>query len=219
MSDLLCLWECPYLARSLWSVVCHKRERLEMPDFEATAAAAALLAAAVSLTAPLPAVAWTAVHLTCTMAMLRWRLFRRHAERVCYDRRRHRPRFAHPIKVTLYLCDVMICIRSQFPDPPLPLLITGVSGVSGYNAFHYFRGLYGEQVVGIRQANNWRLNHDGMVACDAEDATTLGRLFDQYRFAAVLDCAGNCALKSCELDPRMAWRHQRGGGAEPLASD
>ena len=27
-----------------------------------------------------------------------------------------------------------------------------------------------------------------------------------YRFAAVLDCAGNCALKSCELDPAMAWR-------------
>ena len=42
--------------------------------------------------------------------------------------------------------------------------------------------------------------------CDAEDRATLERLFDKYQFAAVLDCAGNCALKSCELDPEMAWR-------------
>src|SRR5262249_33345222 len=27
-----------------------------------------------------------------------------------------------------------------------------------------------------------------------------------YQFATVLDCAGNCALKSCELDAAMAWR-------------
>jgi dTDP-4-dehydrorhamnose reductase len=44
------------------------------------------------------------------------------------------------------------------------------------------------------------------VACDAEDYDGMARLFDEYQFASVLDCAGNCALKSCELDPQMAWR-------------
>jgi dTDP-4-dehydrorhamnose reductase len=44
------------------------------------------------------------------------------------------------------------------------------------------------------------------VACNAEDRDGLARLFDAHGFAAVLDCAGNCALKPCELDPAMAWR-------------
>ena len=90
--------------------------------------------------------------------------------------------------------------------PPLPLLITGVAGVAGYNAFHFFRARYSDQVVGIRQVNNWPLRGAGIVACNAEDRDGLARLFDQHQFAAVLNCAGNCALKSCELDPRLAWR-------------
>jgi dTDP-4-dehydrorhamnose reductase len=89
---------------------------------------------------------------------------------------------------------------------PLPLLITGIAGVAGYNALHYFRTRYPGQVIGIRQRDNWRLTGEGIVACDAEDGAKLGRLFDEHRFASVLDCAGNCALKSCELDPQMAWR-------------
>ena len=89
---------------------------------------------------------------------------------------------------------------------PLPLLVTGIAGVAGYNAFHYFQSRYPGQVVGIRQSDNWRLTGDGIVACDAEDYDGLSKLFDEYGFAAVLDCAGNCALKSCELDPDMAWR-------------
>src|SRR5207247_7032407 len=32
------------------------------------------------------------------------------------------------------------------------------------------------------------------------------RLFDQHGFRTVLSCVGNCALKSCELDPAMAQR-------------
>ena len=28
----------------------------------------------------------------------------------------------------------------------------------------------------------------------------------EHQFASVLDCAGNCALKQCELAPEMAWR-------------
>src|SRR6266566_4496385 len=91
-------------------------------------------------------------------------------------------------------------------EPPLPLLITGVSGVAGYNALPYFQDRHPGQVVGIRQRDNWRLGGPGIVACDAEDFEALSRLFDEHRFAAVLDCAGNCALRSCELDPQMAWR-------------
>jgi dTDP-4-dehydrorhamnose reductase len=90
--------------------------------------------------------------------------------------------------------------------PPLPLLITGIAGVAGYNALHYFQRKYPGQVVGIRQQDNWRMVGEGIVACNAEDHRGLSRLFRQHQFRSVLDCAGNCALKSCELDPEMAWR-------------
>lgn len=91
-------------------------------------------------------------------------------------------------------------------EPPLPLLITGIAGVAGYNALHYFQQRYPGQVIGIRQQDNWRMVGEGIVPCNAEDYDGLSRLFDEHQFAAVLDCAGNCALKSCELDPAMAWR-------------
>jgi dTDP-4-dehydrorhamnose reductase len=98
--------------------------------------------------------------------------------------------------------------RSAHENPciPLPLLVTGVAGVAGYNALAYFQSRYPGQVMGIRQRDNWRLAGEGIVACNAEDQCGLAELFEQHRFAAVLDCAGNCALKSCELDPAMAWR-------------
>ncbi|MFI4874531.1 MAG: NAD-dependent epimerase/dehydratase family protein, partial [Blastopirellula sp. JB062] len=92
------------------------------------------------------------------------------------------------------------------PRTPLPLLITGVAGVPGYNALPYFSEKYPGQVVGVRQVNNWRMSGDNIVACDVEDADGLKRLFDKYQFQAVLNCGGSCALKSCELDPSMAWR-------------
>jgi dTDP-4-dehydrorhamnose reductase len=91
-------------------------------------------------------------------------------------------------------------------DPPLPLLITGISGVAGYNALPYFQRRYPGQVIGIRQSDNWRLVGPGIEVCNAEDTDRLRALFDKYLFRSVLDCAGNCALKSCELDPAMAWR-------------
>ncbi|HTM52628.1 MAG TPA: sugar nucleotide-binding protein [Pirellulales bacterium] len=90
--------------------------------------------------------------------------------------------------------------------PPLPLLITGAAGVAGYNALAYFQARYPGQVIGIRQQDNWRLSGPDIVACNAEDRAGLETLFDRYKFASVLDCAGNCALKACELDPAMAWR-------------
>ena len=92
------------------------------------------------------------------------------------------------------------------PPPPLPLLITGLAGVAGFNAHHYFHSRYPGQVIGIRQERNWPLQGPGIVACDTEDRPGLQRLFERYQFRSVLNCAGNCALKSCELDPRMAWR-------------
>ncbi|WP_425395050.1 SDR family oxidoreductase [Aeoliella sp.] len=96
----------------------------------------------------------------------------------------------------------------MFTLPPdrLPLLVTGVAGVTGYNALDYFHRRYPGQVIGIRQQDNWRLAGPHIVACDAEDHVELGRLFDEHQFRSVLNCAGNCALKACELDSRLAWR-------------
>jgi dTDP-4-dehydrorhamnose reductase len=92
------------------------------------------------------------------------------------------------------------------PAVPLPLLITGIAGVPGFNALHYFSARHPGRVVGIRQADNVRLTGPDVVACNAEDREGLARLFEKHRFQAVLDCAGNCALKPCELDPELAWR-------------
>lgn len=104
------------------------------------------------------------------------------------------------------------------PRIPLPLLITGIAGVAGYNAFHYFRARYPGQVVGIRPVERRRMVEPGMVACNVEDGDGLKRLFDQHQFQSVLDCAGNCALKDCELDPPMAWRLNVEGPRRLLAA-
>ncbi|SMP71239.1 dTDP-4-dehydrorhamnose reductase [Neorhodopirellula lusitana] len=86
------------------------------------------------------------------------------------------------------------------------MLITGIAGVPGYNALHYFRSLYGEQVIGIRQPTMWPLIGEGIVACEVEDAQQVDELWAKYQFASVLNCGGSCRLKSCELDPAMAHR-------------
>ncbi|HEV7279212.1 MAG TPA: sugar nucleotide-binding protein [Pirellulaceae bacterium] len=88
----------------------------------------------------------------------------------------------------------------------LPLLVTGVAGVPGYNAFRYFADRHPGQVVGLRREKNWPLSGDGIVGVDLEDRDAVARLFERHRFGAVLDAEGTCALKSCELDPKMAWR-------------
>jgi dTDP-4-dehydrorhamnose reductase len=86
----------------------------------------------------------------------------------------------------------------------LPLLITGITGVAGFNALHYFRGRYPGQVQGIRPRRSGRLVGEGVLAVDVEDQPALADLFQVFRFGSVLNCIGNCALKSCELDPAMA---------------
>jgi dTDP-4-dehydrorhamnose reductase len=88
--------------------------------------------------------------------------------------------------------------------PRLPLLVTGITGVAGYNAFHYFLRRYPGQVIGARPHKTFRLVGPGVVALDMEDAGGLHDLFRTYRFGSVLNAVGNCALKSCELDPAMA---------------
>ena len=88
--------------------------------------------------------------------------------------------------------------------PCLPLLITGITGVAGFNALHYFRRRYPGQAIGIRPRKAWRLVGEDIITLDIEDASGLRGLFRTFRFRSVLNCIGNCALKSCELDPGMA---------------
>jgi dTDP-4-dehydrorhamnose reductase len=86
----------------------------------------------------------------------------------------------------------------------LPLLITGITGVAGFNALRYFRRRYPGGVIGIRPRQTWRLRGEDIVPLDIEDQQELRELFGSYGFRSVLNCIGNCALKSCELDPAMA---------------
>ena len=90
--------------------------------------------------------------------------------------------------------------------PPLPLIITGIAGIAGYNAFHYFRVKYPGQVFGVRRKNNWLLSGEGILGCNSNDYDRWQRIIDEVQPAAVLNCEGSCALKSCEFDPSMAHR-------------
>src|SRR5262245_58653842 len=88
--------------------------------------------------------------------------------------------------------------------PALPLLITGITGVAGYNALHYFQRRFPGRVFGIRPVQTWGLRGEGILALTAEDRAGLRALFRRHGFRSVLNATGNCALKSCELDPAMA---------------
>jgi dTDP-4-dehydrorhamnose reductase len=85
-----------------------------------------------------------------------------------------------------------------------PLLITGVTGVAGFNFFHDLLRRFPGQVIGTRPRQTWQLQGDGIVELDAEDRAGMRELFRTYRFRAVLNAVGNCALKSCEQNPAMA---------------
>ncbi len=97
-------------------------------------------------------------------------------------------------------------IRAAQETLPRPLLVTGIAGVAGYNAFRFFRDKFPGEVIGSRREDHWPLSGEGIVGCDVEDRDSLRRLIDEYQFAAVLNCGGSCALKSCEMDPDMARR-------------
>ena len=109
--------------------------------------------------------------------------------------------------------DILARIRRQVDRPadrelgqiPLPLLVTGVTGVAGYNALAYFQSRFPGQVYGILPPETLGFTAPNSLFYPVEDYDTLCALFDRYRFAAVLDCAGNCALKACQLEPEIAW--------------
>ena len=114
----------------------------------------------------------------------------------------------------------MFRLATPTDEPPLPLLITGIAGVPGYNALGYFRAKYPGQVVGIRQADNVRLDGPGVVACNAEDRDGLRAAVRPVRLRLGARIApATCALKPCELAPEMAWRDQRRGRAKHALAD
>lgn len=88
----------------------------------------------------------------------------------------------------------------------LPLLVTGIAGVAGWSAFRSLRERYGDRIFGQRRRDNRRLVGPGVIACDLEDRAAVCSMFEDHRFAAVLDAGGTCALKNCEADPLMARR-------------
>lgn len=88
----------------------------------------------------------------------------------------------------------------------LPLLITGVTGVPGYSAFQYFHSKYPNHVTAIRPVRYWPLRGDGIIPLDIEDRKGLAELMKKKRFRSVLNGAGTCALKSCEMNPVLAYR-------------
>jgi dTDP-4-dehydrorhamnose reductase len=88
----------------------------------------------------------------------------------------------------------------------LPLLITGVTGVAGYSAFRYFHARYPEHVTAIRPVRYWPLRGEGIIPLDIEDRKGLAELMRKKRFRSILNGAGSCALKSCEMNAVLAYR-------------
>ncbi len=94
----------------------------------------------------------------------------------------------------------------MIPEHRLPLLVTGASGVTGFNAYYYLSHHYPGQVFGQRPVETYRLNDKGILAFNLEDRESTVAILQRHRIRSVLNCGGNCALKSCELDPSMAFR-------------
>ena len=101
---------------------------------------------------------------------------------------------------------------SQTPDvsvvPPrfFPILVTGTAGVAGFGALRYLQARYPGNVFGIVEERNRDVDAPDVYRCNVENRTRLGELFRRHEFKTVLHCAGNCALKPCELDPALARR-------------
>ena len=81
-----------------------------------------------------------------------------------------------------------------------------MTGVPGYSAFKYFHSKYPDHVTAIRPVRYWPLREKGIVPLDIEDRKGLATLMKQKRFKSVLNGAGSCALKSCEMNPVLAYR-------------
>lgn len=88
----------------------------------------------------------------------------------------------------------------------LPALILGVSGVSGYNAFYQLSYKYGDQVIGQRPQQTWKLNDVGIFGIDLTDVEKFRKLVVENDIRTIINCGGSCHLRGCELDPEMAHR-------------
>ena len=91
------------------------------------------------------------------------------------------------------------------PVPPLPLVITGVTGVAGYGTLAYFQSRFPEKVFGVVQETDVDFPAPNLIYTNLRDYEIMSELFDRAGVRAILDCAGNCALKACQLDRRIAW--------------
>ena len=92
----------------------------------------------------------------------------------------------------------------DLPRPRLPLAITGVTGVAGYAALAYLQSRFPGQVFGVVQESDVDFPAPDLIRSNLRDYAEIERLLDERKVAAILDCAGNCALKACHLDPRLA---------------
>ncbi|MSR32339.1 MAG: NAD-dependent epimerase/dehydratase family protein [Gemmataceae bacterium] len=95
-------------------------------------------------------------------------------------------------------------LEISLPPERLPVLVTGVTGVPGFNAFTYLREKYGDQVIGVRPVDSWRMVGEGIHGVDPDDAVGMNSLFRKFGFGSILNATGSCALRACELDPKMA---------------
>lgn len=88
----------------------------------------------------------------------------------------------------------------------LPMLITGMTGVAGWAAYRYFARRFGDAVFALRPPGPGKWPSKQIVPLDVADEAGLKELFERHQFRSVLNAAGNCALKACELNPEMAER-------------
>lgn len=95
-------------------------------------------------------------------------------------------------------------VGKRIPDPPLPMLVTGVTGVAGYAALAYFQARFPGQVFGAVQETDADFPADDLIYTNLRDPEYLAKLLDERGIRSILDCAGNCALKACQLDPNLA---------------
>ena len=71
-----------------------------------------------------------------------------------------------------------------------------MAGVAGYNALAYFQARYPARSSAFGQQDNWRLDRAGDRGLQRRRPLAIGGPgLEQYRFASVLDLAGNCALE------------------------
>ena len=92
----------------------------------------------------------------------------------------------------------------SIPAPPTPLVVTGATGVAGYGALAYFQSRFPGRAYATVQESDADFPAPDLIYTNLRDYDEVARLFDERGIRSILDCAGNCALKACQLDPRIA---------------